>query len=135
MAVASKYQGDLERRHIAVIGDGAMTGGIAFEAMNQAGVTNTNILIVLNDNCMSIDPNVGALKDYLTDITTSKTYNKVRDEVWNLLGKMSKFGSNAREIASKVETSIKAFLIKTFEFFNGCLFFQMYTCLRVEEVS
>ncbi len=119
MAAASKYKGDDEKQHIAVIGDGAMTGGIAFEAMNQAGVTNTNLLIILNDNCMSIDPNVGALKDYLTDITTSQTYNKVRDEVWNLLGKMSKFGSNAREIASKVETSIKSFLIKPSNLFES----------------
>ena len=119
MAVASKYRGDENKQHIAVIGDGAMTGGIAFEAMNQAGVTNTNLLIILNDNCMSIDPNVGALKDYLTDITTSQAYNKVRDEVWNLLGKMSRFGSNAREIASKVETSIKSFLIKPSNLFES----------------
>ncbi|MDN5215708.1 1-deoxy-D-xylulose-5-phosphate synthase [Fulvivirgaceae bacterium BMA12] len=119
MAVASKYKGDAEKQHIAVIGDGAMTGGIAFEAMNQAGVSNTNLLIILNDNCMSIDPNVGALKDYLTDITTSQAYNKVRDEVWNLLGKMSKFGSSAREIASKVETSIKSFLIKPSNLFES----------------
>ena len=119
MAVASKYKGDKDKQHIAVIGDGAMTGGIAFEAMNQAGVTNTNLLIILNDNCMSIDPNVGALKDYLTDITTSQAYNKVRDEVWNLLGKMSKFGSSAREIASKIETSIKSFLIKPSNLFES----------------
>ena len=61
-----------------------MTGGMAFEAMNHAGVSDTNLLIILNDNCMSIDPNVGALKDYLTDITTSQTYNKVKDEVWKV---------------------------------------------------
>ena len=73
MAIASKYRKDRKRQHIAVIGDGAMTGGIAFEAMNHAGVSNSNLLIVLNDNCMSIDPNVGALKDYLTDITTSRS--------------------------------------------------------------
>ena len=119
MAVASKHKGDQDRQHIAVIGDGAMTGGIAFEAMNQAGVTNTNLLIILNDNCMSIDPNVGALKDYLTDITTSQAYNKVRDEVWNLLGKMSRFGSSAREIASKVETAIKSFIIKPSNLFES----------------
>src|ERR1700712_5089922 len=75
MAVASKYRNDKNRQHIAVIGDGALTGGMAFEAMNHAGISNTNLLIVLNDNCMSIDPNVGALKEYLTDITTSQTYN------------------------------------------------------------
>jgi len=119
MAEASKYKNELERQHIAVIGDGAMTGGMAFEAMNHAGVSNANLLIILNDNCMSIDPNVGALKDYLTDITTSHTYNKVRDEVWHLLGKISKFGPNAREIASKFENSIKSFLLKQSNLFES----------------
>ena len=92
MAVASNYKNQKDRQHIAVIGDGAMTGGIAFEAMNQAGALNTNALIILNDNCMSIDPNVGALKDYLVDITASHTYNKIRDDIWNMLGKFSRFG-------------------------------------------
>ncbi|MEQ9438507.1 MAG: 1-deoxy-D-xylulose-5-phosphate synthase [Cyclobacteriaceae bacterium] len=119
MAAASKYLEDTKRQHIAVIGDGAMTGGMAFEAMNHAGVSDTNLLIVLNDNCMSIDPNVGALKDYLTDITTSQTYNKVRDDVWKLLGKVSKFGTNAQEIVSKLESSIKAFLLKQSNLFES----------------
>jgi 1-deoxy-D-xylulose-5-phosphate synthase len=70
MAMASKHKNEHDRQHIAVIGDGAMTGGMAFEAMNHAGVSNSNLLIILNDNCMSIDPNVGALKEYLTDIST-----------------------------------------------------------------
>ena len=64
-----------------------MTAGLAFEGLNHAGVENANLLVVLNDNCMSIDPNVGALKEYLTDITTSHTYNKAKDKVWELLGK------------------------------------------------
>ena len=119
MAVASKYKGDEERQHIAVIGDGAMTGGLAFEGMNHAGVSNSNLLIILNDNCMSIDPNVGALKDYLTDITTSHTYNKMKDEVWNVLGKISKFGPNAREIISKVENSVKSFLLSQSNMFES----------------
>src|SRR5213075_727940 len=101
MAVASKYKGEHHRQHVAIIGDGALTGGIAFEGLNHAGVSDSNVLIILNDNCMSIDPNVGALKDYLTDITTSKTYNRFKDDVWNLLGKLSRFGKNAQEIASK----------------------------------
>ena len=83
MAIANQYKND-NRQHIAVIGDGAMTGGLAFEGMNHAGSTNVNLLIILNDNCMSIDPNVGALKDYLTDVTTSHTYNKVKDDVWKI---------------------------------------------------
>jgi 1-deoxy-D-xylulose-5-phosphate synthase len=119
MAIASKYRNDTDRQHIAVIGDGAMTGGIAFEAMNHAGVSNSNLLIVLNDNCMSIDPNVGALKDYLTDITTSHTYNKIKDEVWNMLGKVSKFGVNAREIISNVENSVKSMLLSHSNLFES----------------
>ncbi len=118
MAMANEYKGD-DRQHIAVIGDGAMTGGIAFEAMNNAGVSNSNLLIILNDNCMSIDPNVGALKDYLTDITTSKTYNKVRDEIWNVLGKFSTFGSNPRDIVAKIENSVKTFLLKQSNLFES----------------
>ncbi|HEU5145073.1 MAG TPA: 1-deoxy-D-xylulose-5-phosphate synthase N-terminal domain-containing protein, partial [Chryseosolibacter sp.] len=116
MAAASQYLKTEDRQHIAVIGDGAMTGGIAFEAMNHAGVSDTNLLIILNDNCMSIDPNVGALKDYLTDITTSRTYNKIKDDVWKLLGKLSKFGKSAQEIVSKVENGIKSTLLSQSNF-------------------
>lgn len=122
MAVGSRHKGDDKKQHIAVIGDGAMTGGIAFEGLNHAGVENTNLLVVLNDNCMSIDPNVGALKEYLTDITTSPTYNKVRDEVWNLLGVVSKFGPNAQEIASKIENGIKSALLKQSNLFESLNF-------------
>lgn len=119
MAVASKYLGAEDKQHIAVIGDGAMTGGIAFEGMNHAGVSDTNVLIILNDNCMSIDPNVGALKDYLTDITTSRTYNKLKDDVWNLLGKLSNFGKNAQEIVSKIENGIKSTVLSQSNFFES----------------
>lgn len=119
MAVASKYLGQDERQHIAIIGDGALTGGMAFEGLNHAGVSDSNILIILNDNCMSIDPNVGALKDYLTDITTSRTYNKLKDEVWNLLGKLSTFGKSAQEIVSKVETGIKSTLLSQSNLFES----------------
>jgi 1-deoxy-D-xylulose-5-phosphate synthase len=122
MAVGSRYKGDSQKQHIAVIGDGAMTGGLAFEGLNHAGVENTNLLVVLNDNCMSIDPNVGALKEYLTDITTSHAYNKVRDEVWNLLGMVSKFGPNAQEIASKIENGIKSALLKQSNLFESLNF-------------
>ncbi|PWL30171.1 1-deoxy-D-xylulose-5-phosphate synthase [uncultured Roseivirga sp.] len=118
MAIANQYKND-DRQHIAVIGDGAMTGGLAFEGMNHAGSTNANLLIILNDNCMSIDPNVGALKDYLTDVTTSGTYNKVKDDVWKLLSKFSKFGKSAQEIISKVEHSMKAMLLKQSNLFES----------------
>src|SRR6187431_445432 len=119
MAVASKYLNQPEKQHIAVIGDGAMTGGIAFEGMNHAGVSDSNVLIILNDNCMSIDPNVGALKDYLTDITTSRAYNKLKDEVWNMLGKLSNFGKSAQDIVSKVENGIKSTLLSQSNFFES----------------
>jgi len=105
---------------VAIIGDGAMTGGLAFEGLNNAGISkDKDLLVILNDNCMSIDPNVGALKEYLTDITTSKTYNKFRDEVWNLLGSLSKFGANAQEVASKVEAGLKSMLSKQSNLFEG----------------
>lgn len=122
MAVASRAKGETKKQHIAVIGDGAMTAGLAFEGMNHAGVENSNILVVLNDNCMSIDPNVGALKEYLTDITTSPTYNKVKDEVWKLLGKISHFGPNAQTIASKIENGIKASLLHQSNLFESLKF-------------
>ncbi|MFN7703625.1 MAG: 1-deoxy-D-xylulose-5-phosphate synthase [Chryseotalea sp.] len=119
MAIASKYQGLDDKQHVAIIGDGAMTGGMAFEAMNHAGVSDSNILIILNDNCMSIDPNVGALKDYLTDITTSKVYNKLKDEVWNVLGKFSSLGKNAQELVSKLENGIKSTLLSQSNLFES----------------
>lgn len=118
MAFSSELQ-DEDRHHIAVIGDGAMTGGQAFEAMNHAGDSGKNIIIILNDNCMSIDPNVGALKDYLTDISTSQTFNRFRDDIWKILGKISKFGPNAQEIASNVEHSVKSFLLKQSNLFES----------------
>lgn len=122
MAVASRYKNQNDRHHIAVIGDGAMTAGLAFEGLNHAGVENANLLVVLNDNCMSIDPNVGALREYLTDITTSHTYNKAKDKVWDLLGKISKFGPNAQEIASKVENAVKTSLLKQSNLFESLRF-------------
>jgi 1-deoxy-D-xylulose-5-phosphate synthase len=121
-ALGMAFGSDLKhekRQHIAVIGDGSMTAGMAFEAMNHAGDSDANILIILNDNCMAIDPNVGALKEYLTDITTSHTYNRVKDEVWNLLGKMSKFGKSAREIVSRIEDGLKTTILKQSNLFES----------------
>lgn len=123
MAVANRYKGLPNRQHIAVIGDGAMTAGLAFEGLNHAGFEkDANLLVVLNDNCMSIDPNVGALRDYLTDITTSHTYNKVKDEVWTMLEKISKFGPDARSVVSKVSTALKGSLLKQSNMFEALNF-------------
>ncbi len=120
MAMASRHNGIKDKHHIAVIGDGALTAGLAFEGMNHAGMEkDANLLIILNDNCMAIDPNVGALKEYLTDITTSKTYNKVKDDVWNLLGKFSSFGKSAREVVAKVENAVKGALLSQSNIFEA----------------
>ncbi|ATL46935.1 1-deoxy-D-xylulose-5-phosphate synthase [Chitinophaga caeni] len=119
MAIASANKGEHDRQHIAVIGDGAMTAGMAFEALNHAGVANANVLIILNDNCMSIDPNVGALKEYLTDITTSPTYNKLRDDVWNMLGKLPVGKRFTRDMASKLEAGLKGMVSKSSNLFES----------------
>ena len=121
MAVAANRKNE-DRQAIAVIGDGSMTAGMAFEALNHAGIEKSNLLVVLNDNCMAIDPNVGALKEYLNDITTSHTYNKVKDEVWKLLGKISKFGPDAQTIATKVSDAMKSALLKQSNLFESLKF-------------
>jgi 1-deoxy-D-xylulose-5-phosphate synthase len=118
MAIASKYKGETDRQHVAVIGDGAMTAGLPFEALNHAGVSGSNVLIILNDNNMSIDPNVGALKEYLTDITTSHTYNKFRDDVWKLLGKLP-YGEFQQDLASKIEAGLKGVVSKSSNLFEA----------------
>lgn len=118
MAIAAKLKGE-DRQCVAIIGDGSMTAGMAFEAMNHAGVSDTDALIILNDNCMSIDPNVGALKEYLTDISTSQTYNKLKDDIWNALGKLPIGKSFSREMVSKLEHSIKGFINKNSNLFEA----------------
>ncbi len=119
MAMASHYKGEFDRQHIAVIGDGSMTAGLAFEAMNHAGIAKSNVIIILNDNCMSIDPNVGALKEYLTDITTSHTYNKVKDDVWNLLGKLPVGKSFTRSMAQKLAEGLKGMVSSSANLFEA----------------
>ncbi|HTI12648.1 MAG TPA: 1-deoxy-D-xylulose-5-phosphate synthase [Puia sp.] len=119
MAMAAKYKGETDRKAVAIIGDGAMTAGLAFEGMNHAGVADTDLLIILNDNCMSIDPNVGALKEYLTDITTSQTYNRLKDDIWKALGKLPVGSHFSREIASKIEHSIKGFISRSSNLFES----------------
>ncbi len=122
MAMAAKYKNENERKTVAVIGDGAMTAGLAFEGLNHAGVADADLLVILNDNCMSIDPNVGALKEYLTDITTSPAYNKVRDDVWKLLGKLPVGKRFTREMAAKLEIGIKGMVSKSSNLFESLNF-------------
>ncbi len=110
MAMAAKYKGEKDRKSVAIIGDGSLTAGLSFEAMNHAGVADTDLLIILNDNCMSIDPNVGALKEYLTDISTSPTYNILKDDVWNLLGKLPIGKNFSRSMVHKLREGIKGMI-------------------------
>ncbi len=109
MAVGSEHQ-NTQKNVVAVIGDGSMTAGMAFEALNNAGAMNSNILVILNDNRMSIDPNVGALKEYLAEITTSETFNKIRDEVYDMLGHFKKAGDKMRKVASRLEAALTTVL-------------------------
>jgi 1-deoxy-D-xylulose-5-phosphate synthase len=121
MAVAARQKGE-KRQVVAVIGDGAMTAGEAFEGLNNEGSTKSDILVILNDNNIAIDPNVGALKEYLLDITTSKTYNKFKDRMWHMLGVFGKFGPDARTLASQLEAGFKSTLLDRSNLFEGMNF-------------
>ncbi|MCU0473737.1 MAG: 1-deoxy-D-xylulose-5-phosphate synthase [Bacteroidales bacterium] len=121
MAVASKHKG--EKRHVvAVIGDGAMTAGEAFEGMNNAGIAKSDLLVILNDNNIAIDPNVGALKEYLIDITTSRTYNRFKDKIWNMLGIVGKLGPDARTLAAQLESGFKSTILDRSNLFESMNF-------------
>ena len=119
MAIAAKMSGEESRQSIAVVGDGAMTGGMAFEALNNAGVYNSNLLVILNDNNMAIDPNVGGLNEYLLDITTSKGYNKIKQDIWNVLGKLNRISPGMRNFIQNIDNSIKSMLLKQSNLFEA----------------
>jgi 1-deoxy-D-xylulose-5-phosphate synthase len=121
MAVAAKQKG--EKRHVvAVIGDGAMTAGEAFEGLNNAGTGKSDILVILNDNKIAIDPNVGAMKEYLLDITTSKTYNRFKDKVWRGLGLFGRLAPKTRTLAAQIEAGFKSTLLDKSNLFEGMNF-------------
>jgi 1-deoxy-D-xylulose-5-phosphate synthase len=122
MAAGNEYRDEADRQVVAVIGDGSLSGGMAYEALNNAGHAGKNLLVILNDNNISIDPSVGAMKDYLLDIATSKSYNKVKNDVWNLLGFMNKIAPNARNYAQKIENAIKSILLKQSNLFESLNF-------------
>lgn len=122
MAAGNDYRDQKDRQVVAVIGDGSLSGGMAYEALNNAGHARKNLLVILNDNNISIDPSVGAMKDYLLDITTSKAYNQVKKDVWNLLGFMSKITPNARRYAQKIENAIKSIVLKQSNLFESLNF-------------
>ncbi len=122
MAVAANRKGETDRKTIAVIGDGALTGGMAFEGLNNAGIERSNILVILNDNNMAIDPNHGALNDYLLDITTSGAWNRFKGDTWKILGVLGKIGPDARRMAQTLETAIKHMLLKQSNLFESMHF-------------
>lgn len=119
MALAAQLEGQYDRQSVAVIGDGSMTGGMAFEALNNAGVHKSNLLVILNDNNMAIDPNVGGLNDYLLDIATSKTYNKLKNDVWQILGKFNRISPGMRRFIQNIDNSIKSMLLKQSNLFEA----------------
>lgn len=104
---AARDLAGIRRRVVAVIGDGAMTGGLAYEALNNAGTSGRDLLVILNDNGMSIAPNVGALAHYLTSAQTNPHLKRLRDETLHLLERMGTLGKTARDVARKVESAIK----------------------------
>jgi len=122
IAVAAQQKGNTQQKAVAVIGDGALTGGLSFEGLNNAGMEKSNLLVILNDNNIAIDPNTGAIKEYLLDVTTSKAYNKVRNEIWHLLGAINKLGPNARKYASQIEHGLKSMLLKQSNLFESLNF-------------
>ena len=121
IAIAAQAKGE-DRNVVAIIGDGAMTAGLAFEGLNNAGIEKSNIIVILNDNNIAIDESVGALKEYLLDITTSRTYNKFKDEIWNVLGKIRKLGPNAQTLVSQLESGIKSTFLDRSNLFEAMNF-------------
>ncbi|MCC8153757.1 MAG: 1-deoxy-D-xylulose-5-phosphate synthase [Tannerellaceae bacterium] len=119
MSVASSLKKEKDRHVIAVIGDGSMTGGLAFEGLNNASANPNNLLIILNDNNMAIDSNVGGLSQYLVDITTSHTYNKMRYDVYRGLRKIRLLSEDSRGSILRFNNSLKALLTQQHNLFEG----------------
>jgi len=119
MACAAKYRGDHTRQHIAVIGDGAMTAGQAFEALNNAGYEQPNMLVILNDNNMSIDANTGALQDYLTELTTGKHYNTLKQHIKQLLSHPGQPDKWPMEVVRKLQKTVKGGLLRYSNLFEA----------------
>ena len=120
MAMASRLQGNNTRQHIAVIGDGSMTGGMAFEGLNHAGDSKANILVILNDNGIAIDKSVGALSNYLTTITTSSAYNRLKNKIWDLYGEGK--GKKHKNFFRKIGLITKSALVKQSNLFEALNF-------------
>lgn len=117
MAIASKLKGDDKKNHIAIIGDGGLTGGMAFEAMNHAGDINPNLLLIFNDNGIAIDENVGALKEYFARITASKTYNRIKTKTWRIFR-----NTLIQRVFNKVTTGFKSVFLRNSNLFESLNF-------------
>jgi len=107
MAIARDIKKE-KRKVISMTGDGAMTGGMAYEAMNNSGINKSDLIVVLNDNRMSIAPNVWQLSNYFTEMISHPDYNKFKGQIWDLTGKLDNFGDRLRKIAARLETGIKS---------------------------
>ena len=110
MATARDLAGE-DYHVIAIIGDGALSGGLAFEGLNNAGSSGKNLIVILNDNKMSISKNVGALSQYLTTLITMQSYNKIKNEIWELTGKLSTVGLKIRDVVGRIDESLKSILV------------------------
>lgn len=119
MAQAAQLSGDLDRNHIAVIGDASIGGGMAFEAINEAGIRNVNMLVILNDNKMAIDDNRSAMSKYLLHITSSPSYNNFKTKVWNFFTSKKKFTNRIAQWISNVGNGIKGFLLSGSNLFQS----------------
>lgn len=119
MAVAASLKNEKNRKTVAVIGDGAMTGGMAFEALNNAGTNNSDLLVILNDNNMAIDPNSGIFSQYLLKISKSRTYNRFKRDVWEGLGKLDGIGKKTRKFIQKNQHALKNILLNENNFFEA----------------
>lgn len=119
MAVAARLKDEKDRKIVAIIGDGAMTGGMAFEGLNNAAVNKSDLLVILNDNNMAIDPSVGGMSNYLLNISKSQAYNRLKRDIWEGLGKLNGFGPKARRLVQKTENAIKSMLLKQSNLFEG----------------
>lgn len=109
MAVARDLQ-NTNKKVIAVIGDGAMTGGMAYEAMNNSGLIKSNLIVVLNDNNMSIASNVWQLSNYFSEMISHPEYNRIKGAIWDLTGKLDNFGDRIRRVTARVESGIKSMI-------------------------
>ncbi|MDR2841436.1 MAG: 1-deoxy-D-xylulose-5-phosphate synthase [Paludibacter sp.] len=119
MAVASLLKNEENRQVVAVIGDGSMTGGLAFEGLNNTSMNFNNMLIILNDNQMAIDPLKGGITQYLVDITSSKVYNKIRWNVYLFLKKLGLISESGKKRIISLNNTLKAILTKQHNIFEG----------------